>query len=1112
MGQERYLTEYLGDPCFSSKYICTMYLLTFQTTVGQILCRQELIKFGRKQIFYICFSQHGDGQGLREWVEKTNFGTFLNRKECCERFNTSDSDDNIKMMENIVEKVPPHTAILFDEVPLASRILDNKTSYDWSSLDNKRPDEVTVVVSLQPLLLAATPRTKSRNVRGPKNADVIKLTRQYRNTLNISGFVNQLCRQEVPVEYAKVKISSSHDIEGPDVQVALLASHHHAGRLRVWLCNQLQQELACKPSQVKMIYVSNIEELAHMVAKDTPYEGCLTAINDFQGCETPVAVVFFSNAPDGDYSQLLEMCSRAQYKLFLVMYKNPALHDMITNIKAEISVVDIQHIDPQPAVLEAIRTGNAALLQRLLHCGASLKDHTEDGNSLLFAALIEEQTSQVRMLLEHGVSLEDRNSDGDTPLLLAAKLGSHDLCALLVDHSAQVDAFDKQGLTPLAISLQAGNVALVKLLLKAGANIDGAGKNGHTPLLLAAKLGYHQLCTVLLHYGAQVDVSDQQGLTPLMTAVQTGNITFVGQLLENGANVENCNIDGDTPLLLATKLGFNELCSLLIDKGARVNASNMLGLTPLISAIKTGNDGLVQKLLEHGATQTLYDENETLLHSAAKLGLNDVCSALLKHGADVNASDGEGINPLIIAVRTGNVDLVKQLLDHGAYVEGNTRENTRSGVNLLHTAASLGFHEVCTVLLEHGMNLEDATKKGNTPLLLATKKSHFKAVSVLLENGAKINVSDKDKLTPLLLATIRGDVSIMAKLLEHETSLGSGHSSTPSYDTDETNEIDIIKQLVECDIGLRMDENYDGHTFLTTAATLGFNRLCSVLIDHGSDANTPNKQGFTPLMIAAQLGNFELVKQLLKREADPTTCNPYGQTPLHLAAILGSNDVCALLASHGANLLGEDYEGNTPIMLAEENGHLSTLYLLKNVLLLGAGSGVCHHSSRVNCISWHPRQDVLASGSEDGNLTFWKHDQEQPEVKKFLSGITSLDWSTDGNFFAVSCRKGEAAVWCGDFLVTELTGHSNRITKIKFSPNDDLVAGAGADQTCHVWEVETGERVSELNCGSDVERREQISHWLRERDNPPVESEVPTKRLEDLEKVDKMGKNQQWRR
>ena len=101
------------------------------------MCNQELVKFGKERIFYICFSKNSSGQGLRHWLGKKDHVTFLNRTECCERFNVEDGDDNIKIIEHIINEVPPNTVLLFDEVPLTSKQEKNKASYDWSSLENR---------------------------------------------------------------------------------------------------------------------------------------------------------------------------------------------------------------------------------------------------------------------------------------------------------------------------------------------------------------------------------------------------------------------------------------------------------------------------------------------------------------------------------------------------------------------------------------------------------------------------------------------------------------------------------------------------------------------------------------------------------------------------------------------------------------------------------------------------------------------------------------------------------------------------------------------------------------------------------------------------------------
>ena len=137
-----------------------------------------MVKFGKKQKFYICLSKNSNGQGLREWVEKEDNVTFLNRAECCKKFDLMDSDDNIEIIQKIISKVPTLSVIVFDEVPLASKVEKRTASYDWSSLENARPEEVTAVVCLQPIRIAPTFRAKTHTVIGPRDADVIELTNQ----------------------------------------------------------------------------------------------------------------------------------------------------------------------------------------------------------------------------------------------------------------------------------------------------------------------------------------------------------------------------------------------------------------------------------------------------------------------------------------------------------------------------------------------------------------------------------------------------------------------------------------------------------------------------------------------------------------------------------------------------------------------------------------------------------------------------------------------------------------------------------------------------------------------------------------------------------------------
>ena len=164
-----------------------------------------------------------------------------------------------------------------------------------------------------------------------------------RNSNNILGLVNQLLQEQLPIEYADVNVFPSHDVKGPEVTAISISDQSQAPNLKIWLCNQLQQELACKPSQVKMIHVSSTERLAQEVACGTVYENSVIRVNDFQGCETYVGVVFLGM--DNNYSQLLEMCSRAQYKLILVISRENLLLGEIRSTQTEITVLDIEDLE-----------------------------------------------------------------------------------------------------------------------------------------------------------------------------------------------------------------------------------------------------------------------------------------------------------------------------------------------------------------------------------------------------------------------------------------------------------------------------------------------------------------------------------------------------------------------------------------------------------------------------------------------------------------------------------------------------------------------------------------------------------------------------------------------
>lgn len=118
---------------------------------------------------------------------------------------------------------------------------------------------------------------------------------------------------------------------------------------------------------------------------------------------------------------------------------------------------------------------------------------------------------------------------------------------------------------------------------------------------------------------------------------------------------------------------------------------------------------------------------DTLLHLAARDGMEKLAQVLLEHGADVNAP-GEGQEtPLHHAARCGRVGLVQVLLMHGANVDalaqwGETPLHqvvVRAGATVMQDEAA-GRHETVAVeLVKRGAHLDVRNHFGLTPLELA---------------------------------------------------------------------------------------------------------------------------------------------------------------------------------------------------------------------------------------------------------------------------------------------------------------------------------------------------------------------------------------------------------
>jgi|GEM_PF-127023 len=248
---------------------------------------------------------------------------------------------------------------------------------------------------------------------------------------------------------------------------------------------------------------------------------------------------------------------------------------------------------------------------------------------------------------------------------------------------------DWGGLTPLIFAAREGDIESVKLLLEAGADVNQTSEFGWTALLTATQNRYYQLGKYLLEQGADPNLANKNGWNPLYIATDNRNI--------EGGDYPTREPDMD-------HLAYIEL---LLEHGADPNQR---------LATDCGRPGCAstetRTIFTH---QWLYEEGATPFLRAAQSGDLELLKLLLEHGADPSIPTRDYVTPLMVASGIGWVEgvtfewspeqtfeVVKMLLELGA--DPNARE-TLDGRTALMGAAHKGRTEVVQLLVDHGADL-----------------------------------------------------------------------------------------------------------------------------------------------------------------------------------------------------------------------------------------------------------------------------------------------------------------------------------------------------------------------------------------------------------------------
>ncbi|KPP77962.1 ankyrin repeat and protein kinase domain-containing protein 1-like [Scleropages formosus] len=343
----------------------------------------------------------------------------------------------------------------------------------------------------------------------------------------------------------------------------------------------------------------------------------------------------------------------------------------------------------------------------------------------------------------------------------------------------------------------------------------------------------------------------------------------------------------------------------VIELGAMVDAQSSRGYTPLIVGVLYKSHEICSLLLKCGANPNLGDSDcWTALHFASQNGDERMVRLLLDRTAEPDSKEKEGWMPLHLAAQNGHENVVRVLLPRLS----NADQPTADGRTALHLAARHGHLGIVQLLLRRGANPnhpEGFDGRDGTPLHLAAAEGHFRVARLLISSGADISLVDNKGYSAVHWAAVKGHTSICRLLL------GKG---------------------AQADL-----KTVQGWTPLHLAALKGHPSTVLLLEEHVGSLNVQGASGWTPLHLACYHGREEVVSVLLTAGADPNliahNANVNGQnvrlaTPLHLAAANGSAPIVQALLLNGARKDMLDASGFTAKALAQKTQKKEVMQLL----------------------------------------------------------------------------------------------------------------------------------------------------------------------------------------